>query len=391
MPDTQIYTYQDLVEHLLDMYDNSRAGRPLRMARRACVEATRELTSMHRWSYFESEQFLRVSAAYSTGTIAYDHTGGSAERLVTLTDGIFPDEVQHYRIIIDSDHYPIERRLSDTTITLPENQNPGADVDAGTGYQVYRQSYPLPVGFVALGNVFDCEYDKSLPVIPSDFQQSHHLHLYDTPGTPVEVAIRNDDEFLNSLSVVFCPPPSSANEYRLTLQRSPRPLVTEKYSTGTVSIASGGTECTITTGTFSAKHVGCILRLGTTDSEPTPLVGGIDDSDVQPVLERTITAVSSSGSTCTVDAASDDDYTDVKFTVSDPIDMEYGAMLTALMRVSEASYCVLTKRDRKERDERDSLAMRAVLLAKERDSRAPYAPVIPYYNPFRRVTITDDD
>jgi hypothetical protein len=110
---------------------------------------------MHRWSVYEAEYFLRVEAAYSTGTIAYDHTGGVVERLVTLTDGTWPDEVQHYRIVIDGDHYPIERRVSDTTLTLQPSENPGADVAAGTSYQVYRQSYPLPIGFVTLGQVFD--------------------------------------------------------------------------------------------------------------------------------------------------------------------------------------------------------------------------------------------
>ncbi len=389
MSATEIWTYQDMVEHLLDVFDSERAGRPLRIARRAAAEALRELSAIHRWSYYDTQTVLRANAPYSTGTITYDHTGGAYENLVTLAGGVFPGtDTRYYRMIIAGIHYPVSNYIDTTRLQLSPNENPGADLAAGTAYSIYRNSYPLPIGFVEIGELYDITNEVFIPIVTTDQQYRESLFWYDTPGTPWQAAIRNDQEFLNSLSLVFGPPPSSAIVYGCSYHRGPRQLITEKYSTGTVTVNAASLTCTITTGLFVPDHIGSIIRFGSAAAEPDNVFGGITDTDTPFTDQRTITEVASNGATCTLDSACSAQITNVKFVISDPVDIEHGAMLTAYQRMAEAAYTRLTKREQKDRREREDLALQALRLAKEKDQRSSASNKRKYYDPFRNPVIT---
>lgn len=365
---TEVWTYQDAVEHLLDVFDSDRAGRPLRMARRACHEALRELTAAHRWKYYDCRHVFKTDAPYSTGTIAYDHTGGAQERLVTLTGGVWPTSTAHYLLAIANVPYPVDQRVDDTHVTLGADANPGADVAASTTYQLYRNSYPLPIGYVGGGELWDLADERQLEIVSTDEELQESI-FDKTLTVPRAASIRSDQEYLNSLSLVFTTPPSDARTFTLAYRRSPRRLITEKYSTGTVSVAAGSTTCAVTTGAFTAAHAGCIIRFGTAAKEPTNLFGGLTDTENPFSDERTIVSVAADGASCVLDTALAAAVTNVKCTVSDPLDIEHTAMLTAFQRLAEHAYTVLTKRDQKDRMERYQLARQAVLQAKDLDRR----------------------
>lgn len=71
-----------------------------------------------------------TTLSYSTGTVVYDHTGGSSERLVTLTGGSFPAWVDAgARIKVGTDWGTIASRINATNITL--SSGPSADVSSG--------------------------------------------------------------------------------------------------------------------------------------------------------------------------------------------------------------------------------------------------------------------
>ncbi|NLX55069.1 MAG: hypothetical protein GXY58_08145 [Planctomycetaceae bacterium] len=365
---TEVWTYQDAVEHLLDVFDSDRAGRPLRMARRACHEALRELVSAHRWKYYDCRHVFQTEAPYSTGTIAYDHTGGAQERLVTLTGGTWPTSTAHYLLVISGVPYPVDQWVDATNVTLRADANPGADVAASTAYQLYRTSYPLPVGFVGGGELWDLADERQVEFVSTDEELQDSI-FDKTLHIPRAASIRNDQEYLNSLSLVFTTPPSEARTFTLTYRRSPRRLITEKYSTGTVSMSAGTTTCTVSIGKFTAAHAGCIIRFGTAAAEPTNIFGGLTDTENPFSDERTIVSVASDGASCVLDSAPSAAVTAVKFTVSDPLDIEHTAMLTAYQRLAEHAYTVLTKREQKDRLERYQLARQAVLQAKDLDRR----------------------
>jgi len=367
-PNNEVWTYQDAVEHLLDVFDSDRAGRPLRMARRACHEAMRELMSSHRWKYYDCVHVFHTEAPYSTGTIAYTHTGGAYERVVTLTGGTWPAAAGYSRLVVAGVPYPVDQRISDSQITLSADVNPGADVAALTTYQMYRTSYPLPNGFVGGGALWDLVDERELDIVTTDDEFRESI-LETTLNVPRAASIRNDQNYLNSLSLVFTTPPGDSRAFALTYRRSPRRLITEKYSTGTVSVVAGATTCAITTGAFASAHAGCVIRFGTAAAEPTNLFGGLTDTENPFSDERTIVSVASDGASCVLDSALAAAVTGVKFTVSDPLDIEHTAMLTAFQRLAEHTYTVLTKRDQKDRMERYQLARQAVLQAKDLDRR----------------------
>jgi hypothetical protein len=390
MAASDLWTYQDLVEHVLDMFDSPRSGRPLRMAKRACQEAMRELTHACQWSYFDTVHKFRTAANLTTGTVAYDHTGGAYENLLTLTDSTFPTNARLYTVILSDTHYPIARYIDSTNVLLDPDQNPGEDIAAGASYTLYRGSYPMPMDFVELGRLYDRDNNKEIHLVGADRHLADMVYYYDTPDTPFRATLRNDGEYLDALSLVFAPPASSEINYEFYYQRRPKTLVVEKLNTGTLTVSADSTTVTVVAGTITLDCIGSIVRFGTAASEPTSILGGIDDTTVSPTHTASITAVSSSLDEFTIDEAYTADLTTVKYTVSDPLDIDHGAMLTAVQRLAEAAYTRTTKRDPRERREREELALYALRDARERDNKVRnLGPRYPY-DPWDG-DITDDD
>ena len=187
---------------------------------------------------------------------------------------------------------------------------------------------------------------------------------------------------------MFVPPPGSEIRYRYTYQRAARSLVTEVNSTGTCSVSSGSTTVTMSGDhTLTSAHLGSIIRFGTAAAAPTNMFGGIDGTDNPFVDQAAIIGLS--GNTVTIDVAASMDHTSVRFTVSDPVDIENNIMLTAYQRMCEARFTSMTKREIKDRRDREELALFALRLAKERDNKSLNSPTYSSYDPFSRVTVTD--
>src|SRR5688572_25975268 len=73
MPQTQVWTFQYAVENLLDQHEVERTGLNYRHARRACIEALRQLQSYHDWTAYRTTFTLLTVASQSSSTITYDH------------------------------------------------------------------------------------------------------------------------------------------------------------------------------------------------------------------------------------------------------------------------------------------------------------------------------
>lgn len=393
MAATDIYTYQDAVEHLLDVFENPREGRSLRAARRAVLEAYKELPQLHRWSYYESRFVFYTEASYSTGTIVYDHTGGSSERLITLTGGTFPANAAQYEIQFGDVVYPVGDRVSgtDTEITLRPSLNPGQDV-ASTTYTMWRRTYPLPLNFTKIYQLYDLENERSVDLVYSDAQHASSIAWYDSPDTPWVATIRNEGEYLNTLSLVFSPPPSARRAYEFMYARAPRELMVELENTGTVGVSAGATSVVGTGGStaFTSNHVGSIIRFGSPSNAPTNAVGSLDGTGAPHVGQRVITAVGG-GSSLTIDASvSTNALSAVLYSISDPIDIENNSMLTLFQRMCEAAYTRITKRDQRDREARERQVSQALVMAKEHDLRTPYMCGYLPYDPFSRLTMQTD-
>ena len=88
----------------------------------------------------------KTVSSYNTGQVSYDHTGGSSERLVTLTGGSWPGWVStDAAITIAGTRYSIASVPTTTTLTLSATSstdvnNPGTDVSSTSDWQV--EAYP---------------------------------------------------------------------------------------------------------------------------------------------------------------------------------------------------------------------------------------------------------
>jgi hypothetical protein len=360
----------------------------------------RELHMSHRWGYYEGTHFFSTVADQTDGTIEYTHAGydtgtgtgteSYGERTVVLTGATWPSDVVEYKIIIDDVHYSIESRVDDTEITLPDGENPGADVSSGTSYTLYKEAYQLPRGMAEMGVLVDLDNDRVVPVVSSDQQITRKHFQYDSPDTPWVAALRNSGVYLNNMALIFTSAPDSSKNYVMTYQRRPRDLKTERYSIGTATVASGSTSVTFAGGAaLTAQHVGCVLRFGDAATDPTPVPGAIDGDD-NPFVDQGV-ILSRTATTCTIDTAVSQAYSAVKFSISDPVDIELGIMLTAYQKLCEALYADLNKRAASERQQLWTNARMALRFAMERNNQSMYSPWYAPYDPFRDVTVTDDD
>lgn len=393
MADTTLWTFQDLVEQLCDGFDVEITERNRRLAREAVLTAYRDVPSRKRWTYYDRRITLQTEAQYATGTVTYDHTGGTYERQLTLVGGTWPTNAGLGRIILATIHYPIDERKSDTVVTLRPDYNPGADVAAGTAYTWYRSLYPLPVNFRRLAHMYDLDQERELRMTTDDVVHAGSLRYYQTPDTPWQGTIRNDGEYYNSLAVEFSPPPSTARTYDLMYEAAPRDLKIERYTTGTVTVTAGSSAVALTTGTWPVDCVGSILRLSASATAPTSVIGtrtvegtGVDNR----YFAQRVVVSRTSGSVVVMDAAasSDTTLTAVGYALSDPVDLEHFAMFTAFRKAAEAEFACAINHKTYER--RLLVARQALREAMEADTRCPTALGTVVYDPWYRATITTD-
>lgn len=359
--DTRLTTYQDLISHALDFLGANPGGDASRDARRAVLAAYREFAAECRWTYFLSRGRVLTSAHQTAGTIEYIATGGTYERQVTLTGATWPAWAAQGQVTINNVVCDVAAVKSSTVLTLTQGQAPDQDVAAGSPYTLYRDCYPLPVDCLAIdrtiiqNNVFNMWYES--PGVWLERQRVYH-----SPATPRSYTITSSPDYLGSMAVRFFPAPDNDYAIDFIYHRRPRPLRFEAIGDGSVSVTNGVATVTGVGTNFSARHVGSVLRLSNSISlAPTGEAGSN-----QAYFERIVTAVSSPTS-LTVDAVFDESLTGVKYVLSDPADIEEGAMLQGLLRCVEKQ--VATSRNMKTLDRSTSLYREALIKAREADSR----------------------
>lgn len=367
--DEEIWTYQDGVEHLVDLFNMDRDARNLRQAKRSLYRAYRDLPNYHQWAYYHRRKLLESEASQTSSTITYDHTGGANERMVTIAAGTWPANAKYGSIIINDVHYQIDARISGTVITLRSDSNPGADLAALTTYEWYREAYYLPVNFRRMSQLLDASQTTGLYplqyVSPSEHHRRSRNFWGQTVDRPEWYTLRNDDRWFGAPVIVLGRPPNAGRTYDYIYEVNPRPLHTYAEETGTVS----GSTATITGSgtTFTSRHIGSVIRLGTSAALPVSRVGGFG-STVEYAEQRIVTAVASATS-LTVDKAPDSSVSGVKFSISDPLDLEVHSMLTVMLKLAEYEMAVMLNRDATDTGKRWNRFMRDLQFAMEADRR----------------------
>lgn len=376
MSQVPLETYYDVLSFLIRLENSSSDSRVVELAQSAILSAYQEMPLMRRWKYYYARGRVTTDAAYTTGTVAYDHTGGANERQLTLTTGTWPTNAARGWVLIDEVSYRVASRVSDSIITLSVNSNPGEDIAAGATYKWWRDTYPLPLDFTGADALIDHSTywasGHSSPGMVLNYRAGNQF-----TNRPVAHTFLSDPDYVGVMAVKFSPPPDAIYRMDFTYVRSPMPMRVLDYSTGTVSVSSA-----TVTGTDTAWHsdmVGCLMRFPRSgvNEVPTGLAGKYPYAE-----QRIITAASATS--ITLDAVLSGTYDGVKYRISDFIDIDYNVMREAFRKFCE--YRFAENMSREDQGTRFRSYTNALVIAKEADGKRSFATTSPapvhYWNDF---------
>lgn len=354
-----IWTYADAIAHALDYLGAASDAQTERIARRAVQSAYQTLHSQRNWVCYYQLGHVNTVPPYDTGTITYT----DATRQLTLTGGTWPSWAADGMVAIGNVAYPVVTRNSDSVLTLASANNPGQDL-ASTTYQIYRESYDLPVDFGAMDALYRMDgMPFSLTYLaPGDFLGNQALNV--GPSEPRFYTITNDPNRYSTIMLRFRPAPSDYFPFSFVYRRRPRALRVDGYSDGTVNATSASTTVTGIGTVWASNLVGSIIRFAQNSTQPIPT--GL--SGANPFwLERSITGVANATS-LTIDVQPGEDLTGVKYSIADPVDIEAGSMIVYFLREIERQ-CRIVKRMKPASPDENTQYEIALKQAFEADSR----------------------
>jgi hypothetical protein len=361
MPRQELLTYSDLVAHAVDYLGGDATAGALKDARRASLAAVRELAAEADWSYYYGRHRVQLVRPYSEGTVFYLHTGGVVERQLTLSGGTWPSWAALGSVVFQNCTYDVASVVSPFVAQLTHNANPGADVPA-CAYRLYRESYDLPGEFLSAGEVIlQNRSAVLLPEHPSTWLARQRVHP--GPGTPRFYHVKADPNYLASLAITFSPCPDDNYTVDLLYKRRPRLPQVDEYRQGAVSVVAGQATLQGSGTGWSRKLEGCVIRLSADRvNYPTGAVG------LYPALAERVVLAVASPTAMTLDDLVEDNLQNVKYLISDLVDIEPGVMLSPLLRGVEAQIARYRRMELRAQAEADYYG--ALRRAREGDSRS---------------------
>ena len=347
----EVYTWRDWIVDLADTTGVRDSGLSDRRLRTATLDAYRDLCNKRDWNFLIYPIKLRTTARVSAAGY-YDHTGGSSERLVTLTTGTVASAaaLRDLSIVIDGLPYEPDTWLTTTTFTLSLRANPGQDVSslASPGdIELVRIAYPCPANFV---KAYTPEVSDNMGPIGWIAPESVHAwSMRQTPqyGEPRGVAVMQHPKLIGSKCLMVIPYPTESRLISLLYHGTARALNYHGLSSGqvgtfTTDIGVDANKCTIVSGiTVSSKMIGSIFRLRSDTQIP-------ENRDGQYPFEEQATIIAVSGTTIVyLDRDLTSSYTAKACVISDPVDVPQVA-LTALKAGARYYHALAANKDRKD-------------------------------------------
>ncbi len=221
MSEPEASLFADVLDQLADFMGGSSIDTQQRLVRRAAVNAYRKLVNERNWQYCYSPFSITFVAPYSTGTVDFDLTGGTYERMLTFSaplSATIQAWIKFGRIRVNGYVYEIEDIKSSTVVTLTARQNPQADFTAQT-FIVYQNVYPLPADFRRMVPPSTINNWWSYYVPPSQWQ-SLEWHVNTTTAYPWSWTILQDPDRAAGYSIAVSQYPSAVGQMTGMYQRS---------------------------------------------------------------------------------------------------------------------------------------------------------------------------
>lgn len=360
-----VLTYQDLIDRLV-AYSGGGALDPDHPDILAAVQdAYADVMHQTEWGYLNGKGRIVTNPEYTTGTIAFDLTGGAYERVLTLTTGTWPTWATYGTVKIADRLYAVEDRKSNSQLTLTSDQCPADDITAGTTYALFQSSYPLPSTFRKLTEIyFDGETNRLQEISPSEWLA--YETMQSNPGRPEFFSIIGSPDTLESLSLQLAPYPDDDYTLVFMFDRTARPLYYRGYESearvGTVAGSAGSAAITGTTTSFHASMVGSIIRFSKdTTNFPAGRTGLYTFREQHQIKAVASTTALTLGANLAYAVASS-----TKYTISDPVDLPQ-SMNQVLFRACESF--LDAARNSKQARESERRYRLASVQARERDNR----------------------
>jgi hypothetical protein len=262
--------------------------------------------------------------------------------------------------------------LDDDTFELVGSDGTGDDPwDATTGtwrpvpttqFELIRDVYVLPADYVAggtglyEGNFGGLEFSDATSWLDDQRYTS-------SSGTPRRYAITGDARFPGRLVLRLSPYPDVAKTLDFIYARRPRALRVEAYDVGVATVATVAPAVVVGTGVaWTPAMAGATIRLGTARTLPTSWIGASPPAAEGRILEVV------SATEMRVETAFAAGFEEVRYSISDPVDVERGAMLNALYRGIEMHLHIA--RSIKEKPDAFAAHDMALRVAKAADSRS---------------------
>jgi len=311
-------TLQDLVSHVMDVFDLSENHVDVRRAIRASLWGYEQATTRHQWTTYDSNMTAYFNAAYDTGTISINASG-----VVTLTGGVFPDWASLACIYLgDERSYRIASRDSDTQVTL-ENWNGQAEVNQA--YVLRQDRIILPDEARTIYDVWNESENCSLRLIDQRVFRDWDKPTVRSGSDPCVCTFRavNIDGVMKTELRVS---PGATTALELDIAYLRRPAKPKTLASGMASCSSG----VITLAkplSLGPSVVGSVVRYGGRGVPTADLEFGIQT----PQMASHESLVTDQTSTTSFTAAGIPDFTDQCIVITDILDVPSYAMLPVQM------------------------------------------------------------
>ena len=268
--EVEVFTLSDLVHRMTLRVSGEPTKRAQAMYVRAIQDAIRSLPSKADWTYYMRQ--ARFTASPTQGmTIAYDHTGGTEERLVTITSGdAWPADATYGEIRVGENTYRVGRRLNDVQVTLEDDFSLRSDFVGDVTWE--RRAYQFSRELTKVHYVKNLTVDRIVPYLPvSDFMES--VDTMWGQGSPDVFTWMNHGNTFGSPEFVLLPAPLRNDIYEVSATVSP--LIPKINIVGGPDLvcASGSSTVTSDTNTFTSKLVGCVMRISGDGTPPIDFDG----------------------------------------------------------------------------------------------------------------------
>lgn len=319
-----VFTFWDMVQRLILRNGLPGSSSDVARARTAVDAAYRYLPAVHNWRFYNRRLALTTEVPATIDAVSYDHTGGTYERQLTITGtSTWPTTAVYGEVLMGDVSYQIERRVSNSVVTLSEETNPGQDMTS-TAVTWYRSVYPFPVPVRQVAEVWRGNQMFRLRVCtPAEYPRMRRM--FRQPGTPMQYAIIPSRDRIGVMDFCFIPPPTISEVYEIQVDVNPMPLRTYEVSGVDAVLTSGSVTVTSASASFNTNLVGTVFRLSPNDSLPMGLHQDVDgrvEYEWQSVVRKVVSATE-----LELVEASPVTASDRAFSISDVLDINPATML----------------------------------------------------------------